>query len=115
MSQTILILDDEPDNVLLIEETIKRNLPNVRTLGFTSPQEAVAWCEANEPDLCLIDYKMPGMSGIEFMARVRRRARFQGVPMIMITAPMARLRGSNMLTLCSCIRAIPCIPITPNR
>jgi response regulator RpfG family c-di-GMP phosphodiesterase len=85
MSQTILILDDEPDNVLLIEETIRRNLPNVRMVGFTSPQEAVAWCEANEPDLCLIDYKMPGMSGIEFMARVRRRARFQGVPMIMIT------------------------------
>jgi response regulator RpfG family c-di-GMP phosphodiesterase len=85
MSQTILILDDEPDNVLLIGETIKRNLPDVRTVGFTSPQEAVAWCEANEPDLCLIDYKMPGMSGIEFMARVRRRARFQGVPMIMIT------------------------------
>lgn len=85
MSQTILILDDEPDNVLLIEETIKRNLPNVRTVGFTSPQKAVVWCEANEPDLCLIDYKMPDMSGIEFMARVRRRACFQGVPMIMIT------------------------------
>jgi response regulator RpfG family c-di-GMP phosphodiesterase len=85
MSQTILILDDEPDNVLLIEETIKRNLPNVRTVGFSSPQAAAAWCEANEPDLCLIDYKMPGMSGIEFMAQVRRRMRFQGVPMIMIT------------------------------
>jgi response regulator RpfG family c-di-GMP phosphodiesterase len=85
MSQTILILDDEPDNVQLIQETIKRNLPGVRTVGFSSPQEAVAWCEANEPDLCLIDYKMPGMSGIEFMARVRQRACFQGVPMIMIT------------------------------
>jgi len=85
MSQTILILDDEPDNVLLIEETIKRNLPEVRTVGFSSPQEAVAWCEANEPDLCLIDYKMPGMSGIEFIARVRQRPSFKGVPMIMIT------------------------------
>ncbi len=85
MSQTIMILDDEPDNVLLIEETIKRNLPDVRTVGFTSPQEAVRWCDTNEPDLCLIDYKMPGMSGIEFMARVRRRASFQGIPMIMIT------------------------------
>jgi response regulator RpfG family c-di-GMP phosphodiesterase len=85
MSQTILILDDEPDNVLLIEETIKRNLTGVRTVAFTSPQEAVAWCDANEPDLCLIDYKMPGMNGIEFMARVRDRMRFQGVPMIMIT------------------------------
>jgi response regulator RpfG family c-di-GMP phosphodiesterase len=85
MSQTILILDDEPDNVLLIKETIKRNLPEVRTVGFTSPQEAVAWCESNEPDLCLIDYNMPGMSGIEFMAQVRRRKCLQGVPMIMIT------------------------------
>jgi response regulator RpfG family c-di-GMP phosphodiesterase len=85
MAQTILILDDEPDNVLLIEETIKRNLPGVRTVGFSSPQAAVAWCDVNEPDLCLIDFKMPGMSGIEFMARLRRNARFQGVPMIMIT------------------------------
>jgi response regulator RpfG family c-di-GMP phosphodiesterase len=85
MSQTILILDDEPDNVHLIEETIRRNLPDVRTVGFCSPREAAAWCELNEPDLCLIDYKMPGMSGIEFMALVRRRACFQGVPMIMIT------------------------------
>jgi two-component system, response regulator RpfG len=85
MTQTILVLDDEPDNVLLIEKTIKRNLPEVRTVGFSSPQEAAAWCEANEPDLCLIDFKMPGMSGIEFITRVRRRACFQGVPMIMIT------------------------------
>jgi len=85
MSQTILIVDDEPVNVLLIEETIKRNLPNVRTVGFTSPQEAASWCEANEPDLCLIDFNMPGMSGIEFMARVRLRKPLHGVPMIMIT------------------------------
>jgi two-component system, response regulator RpfG len=85
MTQTILVLDDEPDNVLLIEKTIKRNLPDVRTVGFSSPQEAAAWCEANEPDLCLIDFKMPGMSGIEFITRVRRRTCFQGVPMIMIT------------------------------
>jgi len=85
MSQTILILDDEPDNVHLIEETIRRNLPDVRTVGFCSPREAAAWCEQNEPDLCLIDYKMPGMSGIEFITQLHRRVFFQGVPIIMIT------------------------------
>ena len=85
MAQTILVLDDEPDNVLLIEETFKRALPEVRTVAFTSPREAAAWCQTNEPDLCLIDYKMPGMSGIEFLALVRQQARFQGVPIIMLT------------------------------
>jgi response regulator RpfG family c-di-GMP phosphodiesterase len=93
MSQTILILDDEPDNVHLIEETIRRNLPDVHTIGFCSPREAATWCEQNEPDLCLIDYKMPGMSGIEFMAQLRRRRYFQSVPIIMITGqPDAELQ-----------------------
>ena len=85
MSQTILVLDDEPDNVHLITETFKRNLPGVGTVGFTSPQEAIAWCAHNEPDLCFIDYKMPGMSGIDFLTQIRQQARFAGVPIIMIT------------------------------
>jgi len=93
MSQTILILDDESDNVHLIQETIRRNLPDVRTVGFCSPRDATAWCEQNEPDLCLIDYKMPGMSGIEFMLQLRKRAFFQSVPIIMITGqPDAELQ-----------------------
>lgn len=41
MTQTILVLDDEPDNVLLIEQTIKCNLPGVETVGFTEPREAM--------------------------------------------------------------------------
>lgn len=85
MTQTILVLDDEPDNVLLIEQTLKRNLPFVATVGFTAPREALSWCAVNEPDLCFIDYNMPGMSGIDFMTEVREQAHFAGVPMIMIT------------------------------
>lgn len=93
MPQTILILDDEPDNVHLIEETIRRYLPEVRTAVFCSPQDAAAWCKLNDPDLCLIDYKMPDMSGIEFMVQLRRRRYFQSVPIIMISAqPDSELR-----------------------
>ncbi len=86
MPQTVLILDDEPDNVLLIAETLRRRLPEVRTVTFTSPLEAAAWCGQNEPDLCLVDYRMPGMSGVEFIRRLRQHPHLQGVPMIMITA-----------------------------
>jgi response regulator RpfG family c-di-GMP phosphodiesterase len=93
MPQTILILDDEADNLLLVQESLRRHLPGVTTAAFTSPQEAVAWCEFHEPDLCLVDYRMPGMNGIDFIRRVRTLTHFQGVPMIMITGtPDAALR-----------------------
>ena len=85
MPQTILVLDDEPDNVLLIEQTLKRNLPEVGTVGFTSPRAAIEWCALHEPDLCFIDFNMPGMNGIDFLTQLRRQVRFAGVPMIMIS------------------------------
>ncbi len=85
MTQTILLLDDETDNIVLMEETLKRKLPGVSTVGFTSPREALAWCAGQEPDLCLIDYKMPEMSGVEFLMRVRQNPAFHGIPMVMIT------------------------------
>jgi response regulator RpfG family c-di-GMP phosphodiesterase len=97
MPQTVLILDDEPDNVLLIQETLRRNMPDVDTIGFTSPRQAVTWCASNEPDLCLVDYKMVEMSGIEFIRRVRANASFQSVPIIMITGqPGSELQYSAL-------------------
>lgn len=86
MLQTVLILDDEPDNVVLIEKSLHRGLPEVETVGFTAPREALTWCESHEPDLCLIDFKMPGMTGVEFIRLVRALPHGQSVPMIMITA-----------------------------
>jgi response regulator RpfG family c-di-GMP phosphodiesterase len=86
MPQTVLILDDEPDIVLLITETLRRQLPEVQTAGFSSAGDALAWCATGEPELCLVDYRMPGMSGVEFISAVRRYAHFQAVPVIMITA-----------------------------
>jgi response regulator RpfG family c-di-GMP phosphodiesterase len=85
MPQTVLILDDEPDNVFLMSETLRRGFPDLQVHGFTSSAEALAWCSFHEPDLCLIDYMMPGMNGVEFLAAVRRHAPFEGVPVLMIT------------------------------
>jgi len=86
MPQTVLILDDEPDIVLLISETLRRQLPEVQAVGFSSAGDALAWCANHEPELCLVDYRMPGMSGVEFISAIRKYLHFQAVPVIMITA-----------------------------
>jgi response regulator RpfG family c-di-GMP phosphodiesterase len=65
--------------------TLKRHLPHVSSICFTSPREALAWCSLHEPDLCLVDYKMPEMSGIDFTVNVRQQPCFQGIPLVMIT------------------------------
>ncbi|MFQ5488450.1 MAG: phosphate regulon transcriptional regulator PhoB [Gammaproteobacteria bacterium] len=48
--------------------------------------EGLARLRERRPDLILLDWMLPGMSGIEFLRRLRREAAFQEIPVIMLTA-----------------------------
>ncbi len=99
MPQTILLLDDEPDNIALMERALHGKLHNVSTVSFVSPRQALAWCDRHEPDLCLIDYRMSEMNGIEFMRQIRQNPRFNGIPMVMITGmPPEELRPEALVS-----------------
>lgn len=72
----IMLVDDEP-NIL---SALRRSLGalDVRQLDgeaplfelFTSPEAALQRCDEQEFDLVISDYRMPSMSGVEFLARV---------------------------------------------
>ena len=79
---TILIVDDEPNIVRLFERLLRREGYQVQ--GFTSPVEALAWLEHQTADLVLLDVRMPGMDGFQFMERARQLAPEMGV--LIITA-----------------------------
>jgi two-component system, response regulator RpfG len=87
MNPLVLLLDDRKESHELVPRMLK-GLPGmdaVQTVCFTSGREALDWCRHNEPDLCVVDYQMPGMNGIEFITEVRKFSRFGGIPMIMLT------------------------------
>jgi len=87
MNPLILLLDDRRESHELVPRMLK-GLPGmeaVQTVCFTSGSEALDWCRHNEPDLCVVDYQMPGMDGIMFITEARKLPRFGGIPMIMIT------------------------------
>ena len=85
MSQTLLVVDDEPD----IRELARLSLERVG--GFTvhtagSADEALAVVEQVRPDLVLLDVMMPGTDGPTLLGRLRRVPGGAEVPVVFLTA-----------------------------
>jgi response regulator RpfG family c-di-GMP phosphodiesterase len=59
----VLYLDDEENNLIAFKALFRREFDVFTT---TSPQEAVAYLNANEVPIILSDQKMPELSGVEF-------------------------------------------------
>ncbi|TVT75105.1 MAG: response regulator [Denitromonas halophila] len=85
----IVIVDDTPLNLTLMQALVGK-LPDCEPLPFIDPQEGLAWCQANEPDLVVVDYMMPGLDGVEFIRRLRATPNRDDVPILMVTADHER-------------------------
>ena len=80
--QTVLLVDDEPDILQLLEITLARM--NLQTQRATSIEEAKQLLENSVPDLCLTDMKLPDGNGLTLIDHIQHR--HPSVPVAMITA-----------------------------
>jgi two-component system phosphate regulon response regulator PhoB len=84
MSATILVVEDEPAIQALIEVNLRRAGHNV--LLAPDAETARQLVRDALPDLVLLDWMLPGMSGIDFARLLRGDARTRRLPIIMLTA-----------------------------
>jgi putative two-component system response regulator len=86
----ILIVDDEPTNVQLLERVLRRGgYQNLRSLQ--DPREVLEVSSAFEPDLVLLDLHMPHMDGFAVLAQLRARGDPQIYhPILVLTADASR-------------------------
>jgi two-component system phosphate regulon response regulator PhoB len=84
MSATILVVEDET----AIQEVLKFNLGlhGHRVIQSLDGNEAWRVLQGAQPDLVLLDWMLPGLSGIELARRIRADGRLKDMPIIMLTA-----------------------------
>ena len=95
MTQRILVVDDTPLNVKLLEDVLTKKGYDVVTA--TSGPEALDKIRSGSMDLVLLDVMMPGMNGYEVCRAIREDARTALLPVVMVTALDAKQERVNSL------------------
>jgi len=91
---TILIVDDEPGGLVVLEAFLKG--PGYDVILASNGFEALEKAREHTPDLVLLDIMMPRMDGFEVCRRMRADPLLAEVPILMLTAlgdRASRLKG----------------------
>lgn len=84
MQPSILVVEDEPGQ----REILVYNLESegFRVFQAGDGNEALLLVEEENPDMILLDWMLPGMSGIEICRQIKTKAAFRMTPIIMLSA-----------------------------
>lgn len=81
---TILIVDDEPENIELLDRRLSRR--GFTVVGATSAEEGLKLALSERPALILMDIKMPNLDGFDAMRMLQADPLTAGIPVIALTA-----------------------------
>jgi len=84
VSKKILIVEDNPQNMRLIEMALSAE--SYFLLEATNGEEALEIAKKERPDLIIMDVQLPKMSGLEVTRKLREIPEFTQIPIIAITA-----------------------------
>ena len=83
----IMVVDDEPDQIVTLQYLFKSHENEYELLGANSGEECLQLLEEGEkPDLILLDIMMPGMSGWEVFDALQDNPDWNDIPIVFLTA-----------------------------
>ena len=93
----IMIVDDD----VLLGVTVSRHLDSAKyfkTHYFDDPQKALIQVPRIKPDMIILDWHMPELSGLNFLEKIREDTATKNVPVFMLTA---KSRGADFEQACA--------------
>lgn len=79
----ILLVDDSTTMLMSMESILKK--AGFMVITATDGNKALQKVAADTPDLVITDLNMPGMSGIELIAQLKKKPNLRFKPMLMLT------------------------------
>jgi CheY-like chemotaxis protein len=80
----VLIADDDPAICSLINTVLRKGPYDMMTCN--DAESALVAVDRNPPfDIIICDFMLPGISGLDLIARLRSKPRMRGVPILMIS------------------------------
>ena len=84
MNGKIFIIEDEPSIIQLVQHNLEKN--GFIVLSSVNGNDGLRELKKFQPDLLLLDWMLPDLSGIEICKNIRKDNSFKNLPVIMLTA-----------------------------
>jgi two-component system cell cycle response regulator DivK len=84
MSPSVLIVEDNDKNMKLFRDVLQAK--GYRAVEARSGEEALELARSEPPALILMDVQLPGIDGVEALARLRGDERTAAIPVLALTA-----------------------------
>lgn len=81
----ILLVDDNNTNLSFLTKLVEK-LPGCTAVPFIQPENVLAAAPALDYDIAIIDFQMPVYSGIELLTELVKFEKYQGKPVVFVTA-----------------------------
>jgi two-component system cell cycle response regulator DivK len=88
MTERVLYIEDNHDNLMLVQRILRAY--GIEVLAATSAQEGIRVAQETVPDLILMDINMPEMDGLQATSYLRQVPHLEGVPIVALTANIVR-------------------------
>ena len=84
MREKILIVEDEPDIIKMLEYNLKKE--GFRITSVSDGREALRQAEREHPDIIILDLMLPEIDGLEVCKTLKQSSDTADIPVIMLTA-----------------------------
>jgi CheY-like chemotaxis protein len=98
MTKRILIVDDEAPIRAVLQASLK-HFGNWEVVEATSGQEGLYQAANYQPDVILLDVRMPQMDGVEVLHQLRQNALTNAIPVVFLTADPVLLNWNQLASL----------------